>query len=361
MVLVITRIVEVLGPERAYEILELILLLFVLLAAAMFVFLALYEARSRRALRRTNDRMEAIVDYLGRSVFGADRWDSLEQTATHGSKRLDSLIALLDTGSSDAWARTAMGHGRMEPGQPTEPNQPVSAPQFVPRSSSDLASATQPPPDRRPPDRRPPDRRPANRPSAPDTTSADGAPAVGMAVSIRQADAQATGTISELDASTITVWVLNGDDVLDATKSATLMLLSRRGPYTFDTRFRKTGDGTLTIDRPARMVLNQRRRYDRRPAALPAMIKDHLTSDAPTKAVIDELSGGGATLTSSSESFPVGSILKMSFSVGRRRYTAAGRVVRSGSHPGKLHVRFEAMNETERQEIIDYLAETEVV
>ncbi len=325
-----------LGTDRAFEILELLFLFFVILAAAMFVFLAIYEVRSRRALRRTNYRLEAIVEYLGRNVFGADGWDTLEQTTPHGTKRLDSLIELLDSSSFDAWARKAIKRGHMDPAQVVELKERLARPQASARPSAD-------------------------RPQTAKTASPDLNPAIGMPVAIRQADVQARGTIAELDARTITIWVMNGDDVFDVTKPATFMLLSRRGPYTFDSRLRKTGDGTLTIERPGRMVLNQRRRYDRRPAALPAMIKDHLTNEAPTRAVIDELSGGGATLTSPNRSFAVGSILKMSFSVGKRHYTAAGRVVRAGSDPSRLHVRFEAMNETERQEIVDYIAETELI
>ena len=182
-----------------------------------------------------------------------------------------------------------------------------------------------------------------------------------MPVAVRQGSVNARGTIAEVGENAFSVWLLNNDDELKEEEPATVLLLSRSGPYTFQAYLRKDHDGTLVVERPGRIVRTQRRRFERRPASLSATVREYLGGEQPvTQTTISELSGGGATLANPDHEFDVGNVLTMSFFAGDQHYTVAGRVVRTSADESRLHVRFEAMKDQQREEIARSLQRTDL-
>jgi len=288
----IVRVLEVLGRDRAFELFEYLILFFVLSSLATLVAVLAHQLKLRRVFRLSNSRLEKIVGYLGRSLYGEMGWQKVEETAAANGQRLDSLLEVL-----------------------TPP--------------SDLSPST-----------------------GADWGFAEVVPASGMPVAVRQGRVNARGTIAEVGENAFAVWLLDDEVQLNEDELATVLLLSRSGPYTFEASVRTDVDGTVIVGRPERIVRTQRRRFERRPASLPATVHEYLDGESrTTETTISELSGGGATLLNHGHEFAVGNVLTMSFFAGTQHYTVAGRVVRSSADESRLHVRFEAMKDQQREDI----------
>jgi hypothetical protein len=326
----IERVLQVLGRDRAFELFEYLIIFFVLLSLATLGFLLAYEIRARNALRRTNGRFEEVVSFLGRSLFGEQGWSTIEHITAANGKRMDSLLSLFDPQSFEQWAHQTAEKGLIDEVQ-----------------IDDLRERLTQPPE-------------FGRPILAEAGFSECVPTSGMPIAAIQGELQARGTIAEVNQSTITIWILDTDDGLDAEKPVSFMLLSRSGPYTFEANMRRIGDGILVVERPPRIVRAQRRRFRRRPASLPAKVRAYLDGSSPADAIINELSGGGATLTNPNHAFTVGNVLSMSFSAGTRQFDLAGRVVRTSDNSSRLHVRFEAMKDQQREDIAEYVALTDL-
>ena len=315
----IVRVLEVLGRDRAFELFEYLILFFILTSLATLTAVLVHQLRSRRALRTSNERLEKVVAYLGRSLFGEGGWRKVEQTAAANGRR---LVSLLDPASFEQWARDRVASGQIDAEQADELRERIAQPPEL------------------------------NRAIGGGEGFSEVIPTSGMPIAVRQGEVNARGTIAEVGENAFTVWLIDGADELREDEPATLLLLSRSGPYTFAASLRRDDDGSLIVERPGRIVRTQRRRFERRPASLPATVKEYLGADTlATEATISELSGGGATLSNPNHEFAVGNVLTMSFFAGTRHYTVAGRVVRTSANDDRLHVRFEAMKDQQREDI----------
>ncbi|HKJ85908.1 MAG TPA: PilZ domain-containing protein [Spirochaetia bacterium] len=288
----IVRVLEVLGRDRAFELFEYLILFFVLTSLATLIAVLAHQFKLRKVLRLSNSRLEKIVRHLGLSLYGESGWQKVEETAAANGHRLDSLLSLL-TQPPDLSPSTGAGWSFSE---------------VVPTS--------------------------------------------GMPVAVRQGGVHARGTIAEVGENAFAIWLLDDDAQFDEGEPVTVLLLSRSGPYTFEASLRTDDDGTVIVERPERIVRTQRRRFERRPASLPATVHEYLDGESrSTETTISELSGGGATLVNPNHEFAVGNVLTMSFFAGTQHYTVAGRVVRSSADESRLHVRFEAMKDQQREDI----------
>lgn len=318
----LVRVLEVLGRDRAFELFEYLILFFILTSLATLTAVLVYQLRSRRALRKSNERLEKVVGYLGRSLFGEGGWRKVEQTAATNGRRLDSLVSLLDPASFEEWASDRVARGLIDVHEADELRERITQPPELSRSigGGDAFSEV--------------------------------IPTSGMPIAVRQGEVNARGTIAEVGENAFSVWLIDGDEELREDEPVTLLLLSRSGPFTFAASLRKDDDGTLIVERPGRIVRTQRRRFERRPASLATTVKEYLGADTlAAEATISELSGGGATVSNPNHEFDVGNVLTMSFFAGSRHYTVAGRVVRTSANDDRLHVRFEAMKDQQREEI----------
>lgn len=318
----IVRVLEVLGRDRAFELFEYLILFFVFSSLATLIAVLAHQLKLRRVLRLSNSRLEKIVGYLGRSLYGELGWQKVEQTAASNGQRLDSLLSLLDPSSFDVWTRDRVARGLLEPAEVDELRERLTQPPELTRT---IGAGW---------------------------ASSEVVPTSGMPVAVRQGPVNARGTIAEVGENAFAVWLLDDEVHLDEDELATVLLLSRSGPYTFEATVRTDDDGTVIVGRPERIVRTQRRRFERRPASLPATVHEYLDGEnRSTETTISELSGGGATLVNPDHEFAVGNVLTMSFFAGTQHYTVAGRVVRSSADESRLHVRFEAMKDQQREDI----------
>jgi len=310
-----------LGVDRTFELIEFLILFFVLTSLATLLAVVINHFRSRRAASASNKRLEGILRHLGRDLFGEDAWAAVEKTLAGDPRRMDTFLSVLDHESFDVWASNAEQSG------------------LVPSSEIQLLRSrlTRPGGVRR-------------QVAAPARVS-ESNPTFGMPVAVQQGSFQARGTIADVEKETFTLWVLSEEDQFDDSKEASFVLLSRSGTYQFDSRFRKLPDGTLVVDRSARSLRSQRRRFDRHAARLPVNVARLNDDSQRAEATITELGGGGATVTDPERMFEEGQVLKLSFEAGGSNFTVAGRVIRADD--GALHVRFEAMRDQERLEIAE--------
>jgi hypothetical protein len=151
------------------------------------------------------------------------------------------------------------------------------------------------------------------------------------------------------------MWVINDSDKLHEDEPASFLLLSRSGPYRFSARMKRGEDGSIVVERPGRILRDQRRRFGRYPSAIPAVAKPYLSTETPVPVTIRELSGGGATVTNPGTRYAAGNVVELSFASGRQNYTVAGRVVRTSADGVLLHLRFEALKDQDRLEIAESL------
>lgn len=322
----ISELLAMLGQDRTFELLEFLIILFVLLSAATLVVVAVHTVRTNRTERRTNRRIEDVVRFLGRNIFGDEGWQVIEQTAAADGRHIDSLLSAFDVAEFDQWSSEAVKQGVL--------------------TAAEVESL----------------RTGLNRP--PELTTIPAAqpdesvivPALGMPIAVSQGGVQARGTIAEVAESSFTVWVLNRAEELVDGEPASFLLLSRSGPYQFDATMYKGDDDTLVVARPARIVRTQRRRFGRRPAALPAVVRPYLGDGESRRVVINDLSGGGASVANPGMQFSTGNVVELAFSAGGNEYVVAGRVVRTSNDGHNMHVRFEAMKDQERHEIAESVA-----
>lgn len=310
-----------LGVDRTFELIEFLILFFVLTSVATLLAVLAYSLRSRRVARASDKRLEAILQHLGRDLFGEDAWAAVEKTLVGDPRRMDTFLSVLDQESFDVWASNAEQSG------------------LVPSSEIQLLRSRLTRPGE------------ARRQVAAPARVSESNPTFGMPVAVQQGGFQARGTIADVEKETFTLWVLGEEDQFDDSTEASFVLLSRSGTYQFDSRFRKLPDGTLVVDRPARSLRSQRRRFDRHAARLPVNVARINDDSQRTDATITELGGGGATVTDPERVFEEGQVLKLSFEAGGNNFTVAGRVIRADD--GALHVRFEAMRDQERLEIAE--------
>ena len=321
----VSELSVLLGQDRAFELLEFLIVLFVIVSLTTLAFLLISEVRSRRAVTRTNRRLEEVVRYLGRNLLGADGWEVFEHLNTKEGKRLDSLVSLFDPEGFEEWMHSLAERGLLS-------SEELDA--FKQRLNRQPGPMTFE----------------ASQPTVPECV-----PTAGMPVAISQNHVHARGTISNVSNNSFTIWLISNAEKLTDGEAASLLLLSRRGPYRFSARMRKGEDGSIVVERPTRILRNQRRRFGRYPTAIPAAAKPYLSEEEPAEATVRELSGGGATITNPGGRFQSGNVLELTFASGRQRYTVAGRVVRTSDDDELLHVRFEAMKDQQRVEIAESL------
>jgi hypothetical protein len=311
-------ILSKIGGEQTFELIEFLIILFVLMSAATLVSVFTIRYHSRREVRTTDQRLETILQHLGRNLFGDEAWKAVEQTLAGDQARIDSFLSVLDRESFDSWAESAMHSGE------------------VPDSEIELLRSRLIYPAEK--------RRVIARVPVTECN-----PTLGMPVAVHQDATQTRATVTEVGKKTFTIWVLGEDNGFDESREASFVLLSRSGTFQFDSAFSQLPDNSLLVQMPARSTRSQRRRFDRFPARLPVDVVRLNESTDTVEATITELSGGGATVTDPSGSFDDGHVLILSFEACGHEYSVTGRVIRADD--GALHIRFEAMRDQERLQI----------
>lgn len=311
----VARVFAELGSERAFELFDFLVLLFLLVSIVTLVVVLVGQITSRRRARAADVRIVSIVRLLGKDLFGDEAWEVVERAVSGNGSRVNALLSVLDRASFETWAAEAVRAGRV--------------------SGEELELLR---------DRLTPAVEPAHLPPQPEPCR----PTFGMPVSVDQHGYQVRGTVADVGEDALTVWILGAGENFDEEQPASFMLLSRNGAYQFESRFSKRPDDTLVVERPDQIVWTQRRRFGRHPATLPVSLTTYLGDDDPVESTICELGGGGATVTNPAGSFRVGNVLTLEFTAGGAEYSVTGRVVRASHEARRLHVRFEAMMDQQR-------------
>ena len=312
----VARVFAELGSERAFELFDFLVLLFLLVSVVTLAVVLVGQIISRRRARAADMRIVSIVRLLGKDLFGDEAWGVVERAVSGDGSRVNALLSVLDRASFETWAAEAVRAGSIS-GEELELLR-----DRLTRAIEPAHLAPQPEPSCR--------------------------PAFGMPVSVDQHGYQVRGTVADVDEDALTVWILGAGENFDEEKPASFMLLSRNGAYQFESRFSKRPDDTLVVESPERIVWTQRRRFGRHPATLPVRLMTYLGEEDPVESTICELGGGGATITNPAGSFRVGNVLTLEFTAGGADYSVTGRVVRSSNDARRLHVRFEAMMDQQR-------------
>lgn len=193
----VSRVLSVLGEDRASELFEYLILLFIIVSAVTLAVVLAHQLRPHKEAVRTARRFQTIVRVMGRSLFGEDGWEAVKRSLDKTAQRTDALFALLGRDAFGVWAREAVDARTLSP----EQTELLRSRMLKAKSVSDSLIIR--------------DR------------ADDCLPTSGMSVSVRQADLQVRGTIGEVADNTLSVWLLASSDGLDASSLASFVLLSR--------------------------------------------------------------------------------------------------------------------------------------
>ncbi|MHB8108069.1 MAG: PilZ domain-containing protein [Candidatus Cryosericum sp.] len=107
--------------------------------------------------------------------------------------------------------------------------------------------------------------------------------------------------------------------------------------------------------RARRLASRHRRIYLRRRVRLPVLVAQEPDAADARQTILLDLGGGGASLRNPWELMRRGASLRMSFSPGAGRLTVAAHIVRVSENGTAIHVEFESLSETARDQILAFL------
>lgn len=127
---------------------------------------------------------------------------------------------------------------------------------------------------------------------------------------------------------------------------------NRAGFFSFSTRVASREEKILRIDHSDKIKRYQRRRNARKQLRLPVFIQPYQGTSAPLKAVLLDLSGGGASLQNPNRTFRIDQQVELSFGPQGEKFHVLGQVVRVSRGGQIIHVEFQALEEADRERIV---------
>lgn len=127
---------------------------------------------------------------------------------------------------------------------------------------------------------------------------------------------------------------------------------NRAGFFTFVTQVTGRDDLVILLNHSERIKRYQRHRYSRKRMQLPVFVRPSHSSSRAFKSNFVDLSDGGASLRNPGHRFKVEQQIELSFTPCRERFHVSAQVVRVSSGGDLMHVEFHALSGTERDSIV---------
>jgi hypothetical protein len=127
------------------------------------------------------------------------------------------------------------------------------------------------------------------------------------------------------------------------------------GVFTFLTRVDGRAGDAVLLEHSSRITRFQRRRYYRRAERLSVLVTPAGAIQGSQETVLLDLGGGGASLQNPGEYLREGDVLEISFFPPVGKLTLEAQVLRVSKDRKAVHVRFESLSESQRNQIMGFL------
>lgn len=127
---------------------------------------------------------------------------------------------------------------------------------------------------------------------------------------------------------------------------------NRAGFFTFATQVSGRDDLVIHLNHSERIKRYQRRRYSRKRVQLPVFVRPCHSGSRALKSNFVDLSGGGASLRNPGQRFHVEQQIELSFSPRGERFQVSAQVVWISKGGDLMHVEFHALTGPERDRIV---------
>jgi len=147
--------------------------------------------------------------------------------------------------------------------------------------------------------------------------------------------------------------IMNDEDSASPTINGPINVYfqNRAGFFTFATEVVGRDDRVIRLQHSERIKRYQRRRYSRRQVRLPVFVQPYQGGSQAVKSVFVDLSGGGASLRNPGQQFRVEQQVELSFAPHGEKLHVLAQVVRVSRGGDVIHVEFQALNGSKRERI----------
>jgi len=131
-----------------------------------------------------------------------------------------------------------------------------------------------------------------------------------------------------------------------------LYFQNRAGFFTFTTKVTGRDGLVIHIEHSEQLKRYQRRKYLRKKVQLPVFIRLYQGGARAVKSVFLDLSGGGASLRNPGQQFQAEQQIELSFAPPGEKFNVLARIVRVSRDGEVIHVEYQALEQSARERIV---------
>ena len=319
----LTALTKILDQQRAFEVIDFVMVFALLLAVSMLVLFLLFLIRSRTLLRELRVSSAEVYYFLLPTL-------ALDGNDHQLIKRLAAFLPfpqqkhriMINAQIFDACARRLVAEEQADEADLRNLRKklgfPAGTEDFLPVSSLDLQ--------------------------------------VDLPVLVVQKGKSAVrGSVVSNTESSLAI-MIDDDSASPLINGPTnVYFQNRAGFFTFATEVVGRDDRVIRLQHCERIKRYQRRRFSRRQVRLPVFVRPYQGpyqgGSRAIKSILVDLSGGGASLRNPGQQFRVEQQVELSFAPHGEKFHVLAQVVRVSRGGDVMHVEFQALNGTERERI----------
>jgi hypothetical protein len=135
----------------------------------------------------------------------------------------------------------------------------------------------------------------------------------------------------------------------------TMYFHNAAGIFSFHTRVTDQMEGGVRLAHSSQITRHQRRKFYRSKVRLPVFVASSSIAAVPQESLLLDLGGGGASIQNPGGQLKKGNLIKLSFSPEIGKFTLSGRVLRVSKNGRIINVKFESLQDAERNRIMSFL------
>jgi len=135
----------------------------------------------------------------------------------------------------------------------------------------------------------------------------------------------------------------------------TMYFHNAAGIFSFHTRVTDQTDDAVKLAHSTQITRHQRRRFYRSKVRLPVFVASSSIAAVPQESLLLDLGGGGASLQNPGGQLKKGNLITLSFIPEIGKFTLPGRVLRVSKNGRIINVKFESLQDAERNRVMGFL------
>jgi len=316
----IRRLLRILDQQRAFEVIDFVVIFSLLLAVAMLVLYVLLSRRTR-TMRRELERSSAEIYYflLPTLALDADDHRLIKRMAAFLPFPQQKHRIMVNAQVFDRCARRLIATEEVEPGVLNSLRGKLGFPadieDFMPLSSRDLVA------------------------EVPVLVVQEGRPAV-------------RGRVISVGEACVEIQTEDNAAAIRTDGAVVVYFQNRAGFFTFETSIESIEQQLLRLAHSQHIKRYQRRRYSRKNVKLPVFVRPYQSGAKSLKSIMFDLSGGGASVRNPSGRLQVDQQVELSFAPGVEKFHVLGQIVRTSNAGALIHIEFQALDSTARDRMI---------